>query len=181
MCAMERAQTGVTLIELMVALMVLAILLGVAVPSFAEFTRSNRATAAQNDLVTAFNLARSEALRTSAPVSVCPSADGASCGGVNDWASGWIVFTDATGAPGVVDGTDQVLQAWSGVRGGIILTATAVPQSNALYRQYQPTGTVRPATALRFDVHWSGCTGRQLRRLTVSPIGTLQATREDCT
>ena len=49
-------------------------------------------------MVTAFNLARMEAIRRGTPVSVCASADQASCSGANDWASGWIVFTDANGS-----------------------------------------------------------------------------------
>ena len=60
---MKRRGLGFTLLELMVTIAVLGILLGLTVPTFREFSRNNSVTTAQNDLVTALNVARSEALR----------------------------------------------------------------------------------------------------------------------
>src|SRR5262245_60959819 len=111
---MRQDVSGFTLLELMIALTVLGILLGLAVPGFREFTRQNRVTAAQNDLATAINLTRSEALRRSTPTSLCASADGASCASAANWGSGWIVFSDGTGTQGTVDSPgDEIVQRWS--------------------------------------------------------------------
>ena len=55
--------TGLTLIELMVTLTVLAILATIGIPSLAELIRSNRVTAQTNELVAVVHLARTEAIR----------------------------------------------------------------------------------------------------------------------
>jgi type IV fimbrial biogenesis protein FimT len=171
---MRRAHTGFTLIELMTALTVLAVLLAMSVPSFREFTRSNRVTAAHNDLLTAFTLARSEALKRATPVTVCASADGATCAGATDWAVGWIVFVDDAGVAGQLDATDVLLQAWPGTSGDLTL------RGSAEFVQYTATGMVSPAAAANFDAYFAGCSGAKVRRLGVSPIGALTGTAQAC-
>lgn len=88
---------GFTLIELMVAIMVLAILLGVAVPSFRDAALSSRLTAYANDLVASAQLARSEAIKRNAPVTLCASKNGIACGidAGSGWEAGWIVLAPA--------------------------------------------------------------------------------------
>ncbi|MFH1601103.1 MAG: GspH/FimT family pseudopilin [Pseudomonadota bacterium] len=74
---------GFTLVELMVVLAVLAVLIGVAVPSFQNITNRNRLTAVTNEMVAALQLTRVEAIRRNARVVFCPTTDGAACGGTN--------------------------------------------------------------------------------------------------
>src|SRR5689334_9727964 len=131
---MRNDNRGFTLIELLTALTVLAILLGLAVPTFRDFTRNNRIAAAQNDLVTAFTYARSEALRLSTPVSVCASADNATCSGNVNWATGWIAFVDSGANAGAVDAGERLLQAWAASNADMTFTGSAS------YVQYGPTG-----------------------------------------
>jgi type IV fimbrial biogenesis protein FimT len=173
---MKRAQSGFSLIELMTALTVLAVLFAMSVPSFRDFTRSNRVTAAHNDLVTAFTLARSEALKRSTPVSVCASSNGTSCVSTTttNWAVGWMVFVDGAGTAGSVDTGDAVLQTWPTINGDMTLTGTVG------FVQYTPTGMVAPATARTFDAYATGCTGKKLRRLSVSAIGAVSGTMQTC-
>lgn len=91
----SRRIAGQTLIELLCVLAVVAVLAGLALPAAAELLRDMR----QRERVTAFvvsaQLARSEALRRGHAVTLCPSADGESCG--EDLARGWIVFADRGG------------------------------------------------------------------------------------
>ena len=84
-CPSNRAR-GVTLIELIVALAIIAVLLAGAVPSFVRFVSNHRASTATNDLVHGIALARSEALKRSRRVYVAP------LGG--HWRDGWAVFVD---------------------------------------------------------------------------------------
>ncbi len=90
------ATRGFTLVELLVTIAVAAILLTVAVPNFQMFVLNSRMASQANDLITAFNMARSEAVKRAASVTVCASSNGTTCTGT--WAQGWIV-RDAAGTP----------------------------------------------------------------------------------
>jgi type IV fimbrial biogenesis protein FimT len=164
MPAMKSRQTAFTLIELMVTLLVLAILFGAAVPSFREFTRNNRVIAAQNNLVTAMSLARSEAIRRSSDVVVCASnAANTACSAGADWVNGWLV-RDV-----VQDKTLQVFQA----PGGEVTATGTVPKLT-----YQPIGTV--ATGGSITLKRYGCSGSKAHRVTVLVVGTPQAETVGC-
>src|SRR5690606_4998127 len=82
---------GFTLLELMFALTVLGILLGIAVPSFITLTQNSRVTTQTNELVSAHNLARSEAIRRGAP------APGEAVEAASGFAGGWCVYVGAGG------------------------------------------------------------------------------------
>lgn len=76
---------GFSLLELMTTVAVLAVLLGIAIPSFTMLINSNRLTSQANELVASLQYARSEAVRLNNRVTLCPSTDGSTCGG-DDWA-----------------------------------------------------------------------------------------------
>lgn len=76
---------GFTLIELMVTLVVAAILLALAVPSFTAMIKKNRASSDVSALTTAIAYARSEAVARNKDICVTvPSAQGT-------WKDGWLV------------------------------------------------------------------------------------------
>ena len=68
-------QQGVTLNELLLALAVGAVLVGLAVPAFTALTKNNRLITETNTLIGHINLARSEAIKRNQPVALCRSAD----------------------------------------------------------------------------------------------------------
>lgn len=95
-------QAGFTLIELMIAVALSAVLLSMAVPAMNTFVSNSRQTGAMNDFLASMHMARSTAITMNTRVTVCPSANGDSCEAV-PWDQGWIVFTD--------DDSDQSVDA----------------------------------------------------------------------
>lgn len=90
--------SGVTMIELMVVLAILALLTVLAAPSFNQVVASTRVSTATNELYGSLNLAKSEAIRTGSRVTVCPTTDLSTCltSASATWSTGWLVFSDAT-------------------------------------------------------------------------------------
>ncbi|MCD9086513.1 GspH/FimT family pseudopilin [Stenotrophomonas sp. SY1] len=95
---------GFTLVELMVTIAVLAIIAAIAVPSMQGIIKSNRLSAASTELVAALQLARAEAVRRNARVTVCASDDGLACTATDAWTR-WIVLGRDT-----VSGSDEVIR-----------------------------------------------------------------------
>ena len=120
------AMRGFTLIELMVTLSVLAIILGIAVPSFQGMVLRNRLTSETNNLVSALAIARSEAIKRGRVVTICktanPDAAMPACAAGANWGNGWIAFTDGD-TRGTIDGTDLRLKVQQpGSVGGPVIT-----------------------------------------------------------
>ncbi len=94
---------GFTLVELMATLLVAAIVLGVGIPALTQFVSTNRMAAAANDLTSAIHMARTEAVKRRANVTLCPSANWDSaapaCSAAGNIEDGWIVFVDCTVQP----------------------------------------------------------------------------------
>ena len=94
-----RKPRGFTLIEMMTAVFILAILVGLAVPSFREASLSSKLSGFANDIVASTQLARSEAIKRNVTVTMCASLNGATCVAppAAGWHTGWIVLADAGG------------------------------------------------------------------------------------
>jgi type IV fimbrial biogenesis protein FimT len=85
------AQRGFTLIEMMVTVAVMAILLSLAAPSFNDALLGNKLSSYANDIVASAIVARSEAIKRNAAVTMCVSTDGTTCAAAGGWEQGWIV------------------------------------------------------------------------------------------
>jgi len=97
-----KRQKGFTLLELIAAITILAILATLLAPGFRDVIRSNRLSSAANSFLSALNLARSEAVKLNAPVVICksdvdntPSGQAPRCATGGGFEQGWVVFVDA--------------------------------------------------------------------------------------
>ncbi len=68
-------QSGFTLWELLITMLVAGLLLAIGVPSFRDAQRNSAITAAANDLITGLLAARAEAVKRQVPVTLCASPD----------------------------------------------------------------------------------------------------------
>ena len=80
---------GFTMIELLTVVSVLAMIVGLAAPSFSEFLRAQQVKGLSYDLTGDLMLARNEALKRNASVQVTRSA--------GDWSQGWSVVLVSDG------------------------------------------------------------------------------------
>lgn len=134
MKAKQSKSLGFTLIELMVTIAIAAILMGIAIPSFVGIIASNRLTTSANELVTALNLARSEAVKRGQQVVVRKTG--------THWENGWHVFVDidrSTNAKeNVLDtGTDIELRVYSALPTNYTLRGN---NNFVNFIRYQPDG-----------------------------------------
>ena len=182
-------ETGFTLVELLVTIVVVSILLAMGAPAFKDFIKNNRVTAQTNDLVSAIQLARSEALKRGTNMVVCASKGGGKCTGKDTWTDGWIVFSDFdptdgpdpdVGSGKCKDAEDCIMTTGTGLSQGSTLTTTAKSLC------FLPTGlsgtapsastehctTVSSAvSSVEFILKAADCQKNQARKVTVTKQG----------
>jgi len=84
-------QRGFGLAEQIIALVVLAVLTALAVPSFHKMVEKHELRAAQSDYIAALQHARNLAVNEQVRVIFCPSRDGNTCSGDESWSQGWLI------------------------------------------------------------------------------------------
>ncbi|MEJ1354759.1 MAG: GspH/FimT family pseudopilin [Candidatus Sedimenticola sp. (ex Thyasira tokunagai)] len=141
---MKVKSKGMTLVELMVTLAVGGILLAIAVPSYRTMVQNNRLAAGANEFVSSMSLARSEALKRRADVTV--TATDSSVAG-NEWGKGgWEVKVGTT-----------ILKKVSAFSSGITFNSTG---NNSSYT-YSANGGASGSDTIDLCTG-SGETGRQI-------------------
>ena len=162
--------------------MVASIILSVGVPSYLDMVRGTRVATNANELATAFAIARSEAIRRGAAVTVCRSSDSLSCGGA--WTDGWIVFVDEAATEAAPPAVGQVLNVWGATAG----SATLVPRSNGAdtdltWIRFLARGDTRTTEALpiTFFLEIEHCNGNAARNIEVNAVGRTRVERTVCT
>lgn len=133
-------QKGVTLLEMMITLAILAIVLTVVAPSMQSFLIKNRITGEINEVSGVIQYARHLAIDEQTPVVVCPSDDFSLCG--TNWNNPKIVFID-TDADGDRNLTEELLVTTTRVSDS---TNMAGPTANI---QFQDTGASLQAFTIK--------------------------------
>ena len=146
--------SGFTLIELLVVVTLAAVLLGLAIPSFREFTATQRVKEAAFDFAAAMLLARSEAIKRNTSVTMSQGAGG--------WGSGWTIAAGGT--------TLATKDAKAPV------TVTPVPDPATASVTFQGSGRI--ASPVRFQFETANTP--QVRCLSVSATGLTSTTTASC-
>lgn len=184
----RRRQTGFTLYELMITMLVVGIVLTLGIPNFSQFTQNSRITSTANDLHSSFQLARSEAARAKSPVTICASANSmnaaASCGG-GSFDAGWIIFMDLDGDLQRAGPGENVLRRHAAIDDAIDI----MTNGGATYFGYAPTGLGRGDVGVGPAIQTAViCDGRgnvvaaggnsAARFLVVTPLGRATVLRD---
>jgi type IV fimbrial biogenesis protein FimT len=115
---------GFTLVEMMVVVVIGAILVGAAAPSFSRAIATQRARSAGTDVYLALLKARSEAIKRNATVTLAPKAGG--------WQNGWQIVNPSVAT--------DILEDHGAAAGATITGPASVV--------YRPSGRLQAGTAV---------------------------------
>ena len=160
------SERGFTMMELLVAVSIAAVLFAIGVPMYRNASLGARLSAAANNLLASVQLARSEAIKRNVQVTLCASSDGATCAAGGGWEQGWIVV-DTVADP------DVVIQRQQNLPTGFKLTQGG----GSVPLVFQPIG-IGMGTAT-FTACRNEPLGSQERVLTVRAAGTAQVTTSE--
>ena len=130
---------GFTLVELVIALAIGAILMAVAAPSFTDLVRTSRLSAQLNSFARAVNFGRMEAIKRGRTASICVRS-GDACRNDGPWRDGWVVFVDQDGDSEV--DPEELLMTFDALPDGYSL----IPNVNTSALRFSATGAVRRAS-----------------------------------
>ena len=110
---------GFTLIELLITIALVAIVMGIGVPSFQNLVVKNRIQTQASEIRSSLAMARVEAIRQGLRVRVCPGQNG--CDGSANWHGGWNSFVDRNNDNNI-DTNETQLEVHIRLDGGSTLT-----------------------------------------------------------
>lgn len=159
-----RVEHGFTLMELMIAVAVLAIAAAMAAPSFTSLIKETHTRAQARALVESLELARSAAVTKRNPVSVCASTNGVGCADdAAAWSSGWVVRNTVDGA---------ILHVGTALSGGSTLASAADTLT------FNSFGELPASVTLTLTP--SGCHGTDARLIDVVTTGLVNVQKAAC-
>lgn len=184
----SRTQSGFTVIELMIVLVIAGILLAVAIPSMTNIIKNNRMTSRSNDLVAGINIARQVAVSTGVKAIICHTANAhvgnPRCGGGSgsSWARGYLVYTVPTNT--IVDtprvynsATDTLIKQ---VSFGDAESYTTSHDNANQFIAFSGTGLLFPDDDTASISLCDDRTGEYGTTITVSVAGRINSEKETC-
>lgn len=160
----RKIEQGFTLIELIVAMAVLAILVVIASPSFEAVFNNNKLTSNANEMLSVLQTARMESVKRNARVVVCrndtPDTAIACNTAAGPWV-GWMSFADdgaggGTARDGVRNGTETVLYRGTFAAPVQLLTSPAISAGNSRF-QFRSDGLAYSDAGILLNAQFSFC------------------------
>jgi type IV fimbrial biogenesis protein FimT len=138
---------GLSLIELMVAVAVVAVLATLGAPSFMRQMAASRLSSAATDLTAALMQARTQAITSGFRVTLCRSEDQTHCDltSAARWDRGWIVFQDAD-ANGARAAAETITFRVSALPGDLVVSGNQPVRDRISFR---PSGQAGVSGSLR--------------------------------
>ncbi|TDT37128.1 type IV fimbrial biogenesis protein FimT [Halospina denitrificans] len=133
---MNREQNGLTLVELIIVVALLALLATTMIPALGGFIERVERQTTMKDMYHAFQLARAEAVANSTVVTICPLDENQECNG--NWQQKVHAFLDPDSQRRLTD-QDAVLRTVPSPGNG----NWSANVGNSGYFQYRPDGMVR--------------------------------------
>jgi type IV fimbrial biogenesis protein FimT len=101
----EPGAHGLTLIELIIAMSIVAVLLTMVQPAYRDWIAAQQLANQAHFVVDTLHLARSEAIKHGYRVNVCKTSDRRQCTDSGGWEQGWLMFVDEDRSGHIEDDT----------------------------------------------------------------------------
>ncbi|TAN65294.1 MAG: prepilin-type N-terminal cleavage/methylation domain-containing protein [Methylobacter sp.] len=151
---------GFSFIELLIVIAIIGVTLSIAVPSFQSLIASNRLTTSANSLVSALQLAKSEAIKSNRLVVVSNNGT---------WANGWVVFAEKNSLTNFDQDSDEpTISSFDPLNTGFTVNPTNVYANRVIYR---PDGR---STANGSFYFCSPPDIADFRRVVIAPTGRVR-------
>lgn len=152
-------QKGMTLMEMLISLAIIAILLTVVAPAVQSVLQSNRVTADVNNISAVARQARFTAINERANVILCPTLNYTSCSG--SWGSAKMIFIDDNDNGNrdtderLVASADPLSQSntISGISGSLLFYANGGIEKNAEIVVCASGGDAKTASAIMMSMY----------------------------
>lgn len=179
----DNMQKGFTLIELIVALVVMAVVVSIALPAFNGMIISSRSQNLGSEIEVVLNYARIEAVKRATRVSICSSTDGATCADPADWNTGWLVVTDKATTDSAAVDVDTVLRYWNDITPNAtisIKTGSGSTAVNVKYVRFNSLGKLASSNVTTANAYVTGCKSNDANDIKVGVAGMISKTKANC-
>jgi type IV fimbrial biogenesis protein FimT len=180
---MVKIQKGFTLIELIVTLVVLAIVVGIALPAFNEMVVRSRSASLGADIEVVMNYARIEAVKRATRVSLCSSSDGTTCSDPADWNEGWLVVADKATTDSAAVDVGVVLRYWNDIAPTAnisIKTGSGATAADVKFVRFNSLGKLTGSKVITTNAYITGCKGDAASDIKVGLAGMISKTKAIC-